>query len=30
VVETGTIVASGPYAELSADPAIVQTYLGSL
>jgi branched-chain amino acid transport system ATP-binding protein len=30
VVETGTIIASGPYAELSADPAIVQTYLGSL
>jgi branched-chain amino acid transport system ATP-binding protein len=30
VVETGTVVASGPYAELSADPAIVQTYLGSL
>lgn len=30
VVETGGIVASGPYARLSADPAIVQTYLGSL
>jgi branched-chain amino acid transport system ATP-binding protein len=30
VVETGTIVASGPYAELSVDPAIVQTYLGSI
>ena len=30
VLETGTIVASGPYAELASDPAIVQTYLGSL
>ena len=30
VVETGEIIASGTYAELSADPAIVQTYLGSL
>jgi branched-chain amino acid transport system ATP-binding protein len=30
VVESGTIVASGPFAELSADAAIVQTYLGSL
>ncbi len=30
VVEMGSIIASGPYAELSADPAIVQTYLGSL
>jgi branched-chain amino acid transport system ATP-binding protein len=30
VVETGAIIASGPYARLSADPAIVQTYLGSL
>jgi branched-chain amino acid transport system ATP-binding protein len=30
IVEMGTIIASGPYAELSADPAIVRTYLGSL
>jgi branched-chain amino acid transport system ATP-binding protein len=30
VVETGAIVASGPYAELSVDRTIVQTYLGSL
>lgn len=30
VVETGKIIASGPYARLSVDPAIVQTYLGSL
>lgn len=30
VLEIGTIVASGPYAELSSDPAVVQTYLGSL
>jgi branched-chain amino acid transport system ATP-binding protein len=30
VVETGAIVASGPYSRLSVDPAIVQTYLGSL
>jgi branched-chain amino acid transport system ATP-binding protein len=30
VLETGTIIASGSYAELSADPAIVQTYLGSV
>ncbi len=30
VVESGTIIASGPFAELSADAAIVQTYLGSL
>ena len=30
VVEMGTIVASGPYRELSRDPVIVQSYLGSL
>jgi branched-chain amino acid transport system ATP-binding protein len=30
VLETGRIIASGPFAELSVDPAIVQTYLGSL
>jgi branched-chain amino acid transport system ATP-binding protein len=30
VIEAGTIIASGPYSELSTDPAIVQTYLGSL
>jgi branched-chain amino acid transport system ATP-binding protein len=30
VVEMGKIIASGPYAELSADPTIVQTYLGGL
>jgi branched-chain amino acid transport system ATP-binding protein len=30
VVESGTIIASGSFAELSVDPAIVQTYLGSL
>ena len=30
IVEMGAIIASGPYAELSADPAIVRTYLGSL
>lgn len=30
VLESGQIVASGPFAELSADPAIVETYLGSL
>ncbi len=30
VLETGAIVASGGYAELSADPTIVQTYLGSV
>lgn len=30
VVESGTIIASGPFAELSADAAIVQTYLGRL
>lgn len=30
VLESGQIVASGPFAELSVDPAIVETYLGSL
>jgi branched-chain amino acid transport system ATP-binding protein len=30
VIEAGTIIASGPFSELSADPAIVRTYLGSL
>ncbi len=30
VLETGTIIASGPFEQLSADPAIVRTYLGSL
>jgi branched-chain amino acid transport system ATP-binding protein len=30
VLETGTIVASGGFAELSVDPTIVQTYLGSV
>ena len=30
VLETGTIIASGPFAQLSSDRAIVQTYLGSL
>jgi branched-chain amino acid transport system ATP-binding protein len=30
VVESGTIIASGSFAELSADAAIVRTYLGSL
>lgn len=30
VLETGAIVASGSYAELSADPMIVRTYLGSV
>ena len=30
VVEMGTIVASGSYQDLSQDPAIVETYLGSL
>ena len=30
VIEAGAIIASGPFAELSADPKIVQTYLGSL
>jgi branched-chain amino acid transport system ATP-binding protein len=30
VIEAGTIIASGPFSELSTDPAIVRTYLGSL
>lgn len=30
VIEAGAIIASGPYSEMSADPKIVQTYLGSL
>jgi branched-chain amino acid transport system ATP-binding protein len=30
VIEAGTITASGPFSELSTDPAIVRTYLGSL
>ena len=30
VLETGTIIASGPFAQLSSDRSIVQTYLGSL
>jgi branched-chain amino acid transport system ATP-binding protein len=30
VLEAGAIIASGPFAQMSADPKIVQTYLGSL
>lgn len=30
VLEAGQIVASGPFAELSVDPTVAQTYLGSL
>jgi branched-chain amino acid transport system ATP-binding protein len=30
VIEAGTIIASGPFSELSTDPAIVRTYLGNL
>jgi branched-chain amino acid transport system ATP-binding protein len=30
VIEAGAIIASGPFSEMSADPKIVQTYLGSL
>jgi branched-chain amino acid transport system ATP-binding protein len=30
VLETGQIIASGPFAQLSADPTIVGTYLGSV
>jgi len=30
ILEAGQIVASGPFAELSVDPTVVQTYLGSL
>ena len=30
ILEMGTIIASGPYAQLSVDPAILRTYLGGL
>jgi branched-chain amino acid transport system ATP-binding protein len=30
VIEAGAIIASGPFRQMSADPKIVQTYLGSL
>ena len=30
VLEAGQIIASGPFAELSVDPTVAQTYLGSL
>jgi branched-chain amino acid transport system ATP-binding protein len=30
VIEAGSIIASGPFAQMSTDPKIVQTYLGSL